>query len=67
MQVGSVSSASALQSLQIQNQVDTAVLGKAQNAAEAEGQAAIALIESASDAITHEQDAQGGHGLDVTA
>lgn len=71
MQVGSVSGASALQSLQVQQRVDTAVLGKAQDAAQAEAEAAVALLASAAESIGQGHDGasggHGNHGLDVTA
>lgn len=71
MQVGSVSDLAAAQAAQTRQRTDIAVLGKAQDSAKAQGEAIIALIESAASAIGHGEsdghDESGHHGLDVTA
>ena len=66
MQIGNVGSASiAAQAAAIQQQIDVAVLSKAQEVANTQAQAAISLIEGVADATEQHQSADG-HQLDVT-
>ena len=65
MNIGSVSDISAFQAARTQQQIGVAVLKKALDVADAQGQAAIALIESAAESIDQIQN-NDGHQLDVT-
>lgn len=66
MNVSDVNAVSGMQQVLARQQIDMAVLVKARQAAEQQGEAALALIESAVQA-THDPDSTSGHQLDVTA
>lgn len=66
MQIGSLGSASAAaQAASTQQQIDIAVISKAQEVAKSHGEAAISLIEGVAESTAQHQSA-GGHQLDVT-
>jgi hypothetical protein len=66
MNVSDVNAVSGMQEALTRQQIGTAVLVKAKQAAEQQGEAALALIESAVQ-LTHDADSPSGHQLDVTA
>ncbi len=66
MKIASVSDISALQAARTKQQIGTAVLKKTLNVAKAQGQAAVALIDSATQ-LTGQPQGRGGLGLDVVA
>lgn len=65
MNISSVSNISTFQAARTQQQVSVAVFKKAMDVAEAQGQAAIALLEAAADTASQIQESEG-HQLDVT-
>ena len=66
MNVGSVSDISAFQAIRTQEQIAMAVFRKTLDVAEAQGDAAISLLESAAETADQIQEA-ARHQLDVTA
>ena len=66
MNVGSVSDISAFQAIRTQEQIAMAVFRKTLDVAEAQGDAAISLLESAAETADQIQES-ARHQLDVTA
>ena len=66
MNVSDVNAVSGMQQALARQQIGTAVLVKAKQAAEQQGEAALALIESAVQP-TQDADSTSAHQLDVTA
>jgi len=64
MDIPSAASISALKAAQTQNQINTAVFKKSLDAAKAQGQAAISLLESAAESFDAQKSSGGGH-IDV--